>query len=154
MPARYIQVHMTNDPYVIARLTTNGPNYWGELHVTPYTGAEPVDVLTNEAMRMLEPEFPVADFICNALQRIGDHTLEADVIQYKAKFVEIEHIWNQQVELEHQCYMVGLEMGLCQHWLQDAHAVQRIIEEMVQDQCINQHGGARQRGRRGHGRPA
>ena len=112
----------------------------------PYTGAEPVNILTNEAMHMLEPEFPAVDFICDALRHIGDHTLEADVIQYKAKFVEIEHIQNQQAELERQCYMVGLEMGLCRHWLQDACTVQCIIEEMVQDQCINQHGGARQRG--------
>ena len=27
MPARYIQVHMTNNPYVVAHLTANGPNY-------------------------------------------------------------------------------------------------------------------------------
>ena len=35
-------------------------------------------------------------------------------------------------------------MGLCQHHLQDAHVVQRIIEEMVQDQRINQTGGNQQ----------
>ena len=144
--ARYIQVHMTNDLYVIARLTANSPNYQGKLHATPYTGMEPINVLTNEAMCMLEPKFPAADFVCDAIQRIRDRTLEADVIQYKAKFAEIEHIWNQWAELECQCYMVGLEMGLCQHWLQDACTVQCIIEEMVQDQHINQHGGARQQG--------
>ena len=105
---------------------------------------EPVDVLTDEAMRMLEPEFPVVDFICDTIRHIGDCTLEADVIQYKAKFAEIKRIWNQRAELECQCYMVGLEMGLCRHRLQDACVVQRIIEEMVQDQRINQHGGARQ----------
>ena len=26
-PARFIQVHMTNDPYIVARLTANGPDY-------------------------------------------------------------------------------------------------------------------------------
>ena len=144
---------MTNDPYVVARLTANGPNYQGELHVTPYAGTEPVDVLTDEVMHMLEPKFPAVDFVCDAIRRIGDRTLEADVIWYKAKFMEIECIWNQQVELEHWCYMVGLEMGLCQHRLQDAHTVQHIIEEMVQDQCINQTGGNRHRGGRGRGRP-
>ena len=135
---------MTNDLYVIARLTTNGPNYQGELHATPYTGMEPIDILTDEAMRMLEPKFPAVDFVCDAIQHIRDHTLEADVIRYKAKFAEIERIQNQWAELEHQCYMVGLEMGLCRHRLQDVCVVQRIIEEMVQDQRINQHGGARQ----------
>ena len=89
-PARYIQVHMTNDPYVVAQLTANSPNYRGELHAMPYTGTEPIDILTDEAMHMLEPEFPVVDFVCDAIRRIGDRTLEANVIQYKAKFAEIK----------------------------------------------------------------
>ena len=83
---------MTNDPYVIARLTLNGPNYRGKLHATPYMGPEPVNMLTNEAIHMLEPEFPAVEFVTDAIRHIGDHTLEADVIQYKAKFAEIELI--------------------------------------------------------------
>ena len=115
---------------------------------------EPVDVLTDEAMRMLEPEFPAAEFVSDAIWHIGDCTLLANVIRYRAKFAEVECICDQWAKLECQCYQVGLEMGLCWHQLQDAHAVQRIIEDMVQDPCISQQGGARQRGRRGHGRPA
>ena len=104
---------MTNDPYVVACLTLNGPNYHGELHATPYMGTEPVDVLTDEAMRVLEPELPAAEFIADVICRIGDHTLEADVIRYKVKFAEIERIRDKQAELECRCYMVRLEMGLC-----------------------------------------
>ena len=66
-PARYIQVHMTNSPYMIARLTANGPDYWGKLHATLYTGVEPVDILTDEAMRMLEPEYPAAELVSDAI---------------------------------------------------------------------------------------
>ena len=82
-PARYIQVHMTNNPYVIARLTANGPDYRGELHATPYAGTEPVDVLTDEAMRMLEPNFPAAELVSDSLCRMGDRTLWAEVIRYR-----------------------------------------------------------------------
>ena len=124
---------MTNNPYVIARLTANGPDYRGELHVTPYNGPEPIDVLTDEAMRMLEPEFPAAEFVSDAIRRIGDRTLLADVIRYQARFTEIEQIQDQRAELERKCYLVGLEMGFCRHRLQDVRAVQHIIEEMVQD---------------------
>ena len=66
-PARYIRVNMTSNPYVIARLTANGPDYWGELHATPYNGPEEVEPLTDEAMRMLEPDFPAAVHVSNAL---------------------------------------------------------------------------------------
>ena len=79
-PARFIQVHMTNNPYVIACLTANGPDYRGELHATPYNGAEAVEALTDEAMRMLEPEFPAAEHVSDALRRMGDRTLWAEVI--------------------------------------------------------------------------
>ena len=61
---------------------------------------------------MLEPEFPAADYVCDAIRHIGDRTLEAKVICYKAKFAEIDQIRTQWAELECWCYMVGLEMGL------------------------------------------
>ena len=101
MPANYIQVHMTNNPYIVARLTANGPDYRGKLHATLYTGSEPVDILTDEAMWMLEPKFLAAEFVSNAVWCISDRTLLADVIRYRAKFAEIEWIWNQGAELEH-----------------------------------------------------
>ena len=58
---------MTTNPYVIARITANGPDYQGELHAMPYNGPEPVDVLTDKAVRMLEPEFPAAEHVSDAL---------------------------------------------------------------------------------------
>ena len=151
-PARYIRVNMTSNLYVIARLTANGPDYRGELHATPYNGPEEVEPLTDEAMRMLELDFPVVEHVSNALRCMGDRTLWAEVIWYRAKVSEIDKIRVQQEELQRRCYMVGLEMGLSHQQLQDARAVQRIIEDMVQDTRTNQQ--SRQRGQRGRGRPA
>ena len=151
-PARYIRVNMTSNPYVIARLTANGPDYRGELHTTPYNGPEEVEPLTDEAMRMLEPDFPAVEHVSNALRRMGDRTLWAEVIRYRAKVSEIDKIRVQREELQRRCYMVGLEMGLSRQRLQEARVVQRIIEDMVQDTRTNQQ--SRQRGQRGRGRPA
>ena len=143
---------MTSNPYVIARLTANGPDYRGELHATPYNGPEEVEPLTDEAMRMLDPDFPAAVHVSDALRRMKDCTLWAEVIRYRAKVTEIDKIRVQREELQRRCYMVGLEMGLSRQRLQDARAVQRIIEDMVQDTRTNQQ--SRQRGQRGRGRPA
>ena len=142
---------MTSNPYVTARLTANGPDYRGELHARPYDGPEEVEPLTDEAMRMLEPDFPAAEHVSNALRRMNDRTLWAEVIRYRAKVSEIDKIRVQREELQRRCYAVGLEMGLCRQRLQDARAVQRIIEDMVQDTRTNQQ--SRQRGQRGRGRP-
>ena len=142
---------MTSNPYVIARITANGPDYRGELHATPYNGTEEVKPLTDEAMRMLEPDFPAAVHVSNTLRRMGDRTPWAEVIRYRAKLSKIDRIRVEREELQRRCYMVGLEMGLSRQRLQDARAVQRIIEDMVQDARINQQ--SRQRGQRGRGRP-
>ena len=145
---------MTNNPYVIARVTANGPNYRGKLHATPYNGTEPVEALTDEAMRMLEPKFPVAEHVSNALRCMGDRTLWAEVIRYRARVAEIDRIQVQREELQRRCYMVGLEMGFSRQRLQDARVVQRIIKDMVQDTRVNQQQQMRQRRGRGCGRPA
>ena len=143
---------MTSNPYVTARLTANGPDYRGELHATPYNGPKEVEPLTDEAMRMLELDFLAAEHVSNALRRMNDCTLWAEDIRYRAKVSEIDKIRVQREELQRRCYMVGLEMGLCRQRLQDARAVQRIIEDMVQDTRTNQQ--SRPRGQRGRGRPA
>ena len=123
MPARYIRVHMTSNLYVVARLTANGPDYQGELHAMPYNGPEEVEPLTNEAMRMLEPDFPAAVHVSNVLHCMCDRTLWAEVIRYRTKISEIDKIRVQREELQRRCYMVGLEMGLSRQRLQEAHAV-------------------------------
>ena len=144
---------MTNNPYVIAHITANGPDYRGELQATPYNGPETVEALTDKAMRMLEPDFPVAEHVSNALRRMGDCTPWAEVIRYRAHIAKIDRIRIQREELQQQCYMVGLEMGFSRQRLQDACTVQRIIEDMVQDTQVNQQ-QVRQRRRRGCGHPA
>ena len=94
---------------------------------------------------MLDPEFPMAELVSNALRHIGNRTLWAEVIRYRARAAKIERIQIQREELQRRCYLAGLEMGFSRHQLQDAHAVQRIIEDMVQDQHINQQQQVRQR---------
>ena len=91
-PARFIQVHMTNNPYVIAHITANGPDYRGELQATPYNGPETVEALTDKAMRMLEPDFLAVEHVSSALRRMNDRTLWAEVIRYQAKVSEINKI--------------------------------------------------------------
>ena len=53
--------------------------------MTPYNGAEEVEPLTDEAMQMLEPDFLAAKHVSNALRHMGDHSLWAEVIRYRAK---------------------------------------------------------------------
>ena len=81
---------MTNNPYMVARLTANGPDYRGKLHVMLYNGLEPIDVLTDEAVWLLKPKFPAVEHVSDALRHIGDRTLWAEVIRFQAQVAKIE----------------------------------------------------------------
>ena len=70
-PARYIQVHMTADPYVIGRLTLNGADYRAELHATP-NNDEPVQHISDRALRMFDRDYPAADVVNMSVSRIGN----------------------------------------------------------------------------------
>ena len=50
-PARFIQVHMMADPYVIGRLTLTGADYRGKHHATP-NNDKPVQHILDCALRM------------------------------------------------------------------------------------------------------
>ena len=94
-------------------------------------GTNTINDIKDKAIRMLELDFPTANFVDDVLLHISDQTLCTKVMQYHAKVAEIECIWVQQEELVHPCYLVGLEQGLSWHQLQDACAIQHIVEEMV-----------------------
>ena len=64
---------MTDNPYIIARLTADGPSYRGELHASAVTNTDaPPEVLTDDAMRMFALDFPGAGLVSDALSAVGD----------------------------------------------------------------------------------
>ena len=67
-PARFIQVHMTDNPYVITRLTASGADYHGEIHATPVNDINtPPKCLTDIALRMFAHTFPALDHVNKAI---------------------------------------------------------------------------------------
>ena len=70
-PARFIQVHMTTDLYVIGQLTLNGADYRAKLHATPNNN-EPVQHISDRALCMFNRNHPMADVVNTSVSRIGD----------------------------------------------------------------------------------
>jgi hypothetical protein len=143
---------MTDNPYVVARLTADGPDYRGEIHAEPVRDLDtPPETLTEEALRLLQPDFPAARLVDEALARMGDRSLTAEVRRWRCHEGEIGRIGMERARLERRVYQVGIEQGLSRHRLQEARGISRIIEEMVRDRHVTQR---EQSGRRGRGRPA
>jgi hypothetical protein len=123
-PARFIWVHMTDNLYIIARLTADGPDYRGEIHADPIRDLDtPPKALTEEALRLLQPNFPATRLVDEALAQIGDRSLTAEVRRWQCHEGKIGCIGMERARLERQVYQAGIEQGLSHHRLQEARAI-------------------------------
>ena len=131
---------MTDNPYVIARLTASGADYRGEIHAAPVNDVDtPPEHLTDAALRMFAHTSPAMNRVNEAIGRIGDRSLEAKVRRYQGINLHMEVNEEKSVRLERERQQLEMELGMCVHRLQEARACNRILDEMVSDQHINRH---------------
>ena len=129
---------MTNNPYIIAHLTASGVDYRGEIHVAPINDVDtPPKHLTNAALLMFGRTFLALDHINEAIGRIGDRSLEAEICHHQGINLCIEVNEEKQVRLEREWQQLELDLGMCVHRLQEAHTCNGILEEMVSDQRVH-----------------
>jgi hypothetical protein len=81
VPAQFIRPDLNVDnPYVEARLEMDGPVYHSEIHAMPVNDRDDAHPeLTNESLRMLEPGYCDRSAVEDALGRVGDWSLGAEV---------------------------------------------------------------------------
>ena len=147
--AWYIQVHMTADPYVIGRLMLTSADYRAELHTTP-NNEEPVQHISDRALRMFDRDYPAADVVNTSVSRIGDRTLEVEIMRHRSTMARLDVNQQKQKTLKLEQERLELTLGMCRQRLQDAHACNRVLDDMVADQHVRREA---RRGR-GRGRPA
>ena len=122
-PAHFIQVHMTDNPYVIACLNASGVDYRGEIHAAPVNDVDtPPKRLTDTALRMFVCTFPTLDRVNEAIGRIGDRLLEAKVCCHQGLSIRMEVNEEKWVRLECKRQQLELDLGMCVHRLQEARA--------------------------------
>ena len=146
-PAQYIQVHMTADPYVIGQLTLTGADYRAELHATP-NNDELVQHISDRALHMFDRDYPAADVVNTLVSRIGDRTLEVEIMRHRSTMARLDVNQQKQKMLKLEQERLELTMGMCRQRLQDARACNRVLDDMVADQHI--HREARRGCGRGH----
>ena len=146
-PVRFIQVHMTADPYVIGQLTLTGADYCAELHAT-LNDDEPVQHISDRALHMFDRDYPAADVVNTALSRIGDQTLEAEVMRHRSTMARLDVNQQKQKSLKLEQEQLDLMLGMCRQHLQDTRACDRVLDDMVADQHIQRE--QRQGRGRGH----
>ena len=111
-PARFIQVHMTADPYVVGRLTLTGADYRAKLHATP-NDDEPVQHILDQALCMFDHDYPTADVVNTSVSHIGDQTLEVEIMQHRSTMACLDVNQQKQKQLKLEQEWLELVLGMC-----------------------------------------
>ena len=133
IPTKYIRVKMTNDPYMYGMLASNGKVFKGMIHAAPVLDITHVPRITLEDLTSLRFDYPDATRIDNALARVGDRSLVAEVHRFrhiKRRFAEL----NEQMKtLEEEMWMLQTKQRQCIGRLEKADVLRRIDKERGQD---------------------
>jgi hypothetical protein len=137
-PAHFIKVHMTDNPYVEARMSPFTTVYRGEIHaISEVDNDDDAEELSYEILKMLEDEFQDAHHVDAALDRIPDLSLEAEVRRWRGLKKRIKGVSEQIRLLEDRLYSLGVDQRSCRKRLQNAKGISRVLEEMSHDQRVH-----------------
>jgi hypothetical protein len=84
VPARYIKVHMTDNPYVEARMTMDGPVHRGEIHAAAvHNRAGRTPDIGPDELRLLDRNYQDWIMVDEAIAHVGDRSLTAEVMRWR-----------------------------------------------------------------------
>ena len=133
MPAKYIKTKMTNDPYAYGMLNSTGEVYKGLIHAAPVLDITHVPRLGPDDLVSLRFDYADASRIDNALARVGDKSLCAEVHRFrhiKKRFAELDA---QMKTLEVEMWALQTRQRQCISRLEKADVLRRIDYKRGQD---------------------
>ena len=133
VPAKYVKVKMTNDPYAYGMLSSTGEVYKGLIHAALVLDITHVPCLSPDDLVSLRFDYADASRIDNALARVGDRSLCAEVHRFrhiKKRFAELDE---QMKALESEMWALQTQQRQCVGRLEKADILRRIDYERGQD---------------------
>ena len=133
MPAKYIKVKMTNDPYAYGMLDSQGEVFKGLIHAALVLDIMHVPRLGVENLVSLRFDYVDASRIDNALAHVGDKSICAEVHRFchiKKRFAELE---GQMKTLESEMWALQTRQQQCVGRLEKADILRHIDHERGQD---------------------
>jgi hypothetical protein len=86
----------------------------GEIHATPVNDRDDAHPeLTNESLQMLKPGYRDRNAVKDALGRVGDQSLGAEVTRWNALKKKVKHIQDQIQEHEDQLFALSIDQRAC-----------------------------------------
>jgi hypothetical protein len=137
VPARFIKVRMTDNPYVEARLAMDGPVHRGEIHAAAVTDrVAPRPTIGPDELRLLDREYQDWMVVDDALTTLQDRSLTAEVIRWRALQKQYKTIQESIRKMEDRLFAVAVDQRASRNRLEEAWAAHRIEEEMQRDRRV------------------
>jgi hypothetical protein len=121
-PARYIKVHLdVPNPFAEARMSMRGPVYHSEIHAASVNDTEtPAVELTAERIRIIGDDYRYQAVVDEAVDRIGDRSLKAEVRRYRGLKVKVATLQERIRRIEDELFAVQMDQQANHERLQDA----------------------------------
>ena len=128
-PVKWVRVRMGVNPTVEGCMQKGGPVYLDDVHAAPDFDHGDVPQYTHEQRRHLLSNYSRRHEVDDALERIGDKSLIAEVVRFRGTMDTLERLQQEIREQEDQLYCVGNDNCKCVRRLERAHVLQRVFEE-------------------------
>jgi hypothetical protein len=124
--AKYVTIHMTNDPYTLSMTAPGAPVYQRPAHAAPHIMPEEATPVMAQGMWILHYDYRGKDWVDDALTRLRDDGLRAEVHWYRKLQEELHRKLEEVKQLEDRIADIYPKMHQCCQRLQRAEAVGRV----------------------------
>ena len=126
---KWVRIRMGVNPTVEGCMQKGSPVYLGDVHAAPDFDHGGTPQYTHEQRRHLLSDYVQRHEVDNALERIGDKSLIAEVARFRGTMDALERLQREIREREEQLYCVGNDNRKCVHRLERAQVLARVFEE-------------------------
>jgi hypothetical protein len=129
-PARWVQLTLADDPYMVGFRANDDHLYGGPIHATPDFDISEKPTHSQEDVIVFKPGFEGAACIDAALNCIDDMALKAEVHRYCAMCMTMAMLHIEIKKLEQRLFEAGLKQKASVRRLELANAMGRIEDEI------------------------
>ena len=134
VPAKYISVHMTANPYALRMLKSDGPVKWGEIHVVPRYNYSHVKGYSDDDLRELLPSWHESLNIDVALVKMCNCLLQVKVHWYRCQMTHLKQLNDQMEAIQAEMFTILPKKHQCVEWLSRAQVLPHVRKQI--GQCI------------------
>ena len=127
--AKWVRVRMGVNPTVEGCMQKGSPVYLGDVHAAPDFDHGDTPQYAHEQRRHLLSDYARRHEVDDALERIGDKSLIAEVARFRGTMDALERLQREIREREEQLYCIGNENRKCVRRLERAQVLARVFEE-------------------------